>query len=677
MMKIKMKKSRGASYFLKKWDLSLLFVFMIFSSPVYAEVTLKVTAQNPSEFTAQEVSVKSYLPKKIKLKNILDTGDLEVAYDIKREQYYVYKKILLNPKDRVQFNITIEDIWLLDTSLLDEMKDHVNKISKELLKSEYADTAQGLEDEIFQGMEDILKRQKEFSIEQAEPVEHINAYVINQEQWNQVKEKVGTLEKLLEIVSKKGDTFDSLNEKSLGIKKGVRVVKLLAAKGEDVFGQDTELGADCFNNGEEVVINEAPKQITFKIDVENPSQDISQTIPFKYFLVKEVKAADVIDSQGLQIGFDFDKQLYYLFDNAVTLKAGEEKSYEVILKNKWIIDRTDLFSLKIHVDNMLRTIEGKRNFSEMRDEGRRIVKDLDQLLHRNVMKVFDEEYVKIFREDQKRIADIRKEIIGMEKGMMRSGIQPEITVVNAKRICEEAKKLGLTSEEIDTKQKIKWKKSAEGISKEINLLAGTIFQGKALSTESTWKIIQYIIFFLMLISGTFYFTHIRQKESIMFDALTGVFTRAYILERLKEELKIARGSKSMCSLLILDLDKFKTINDTYGHAVGDTILKEFVVALRKGIRATDLVGRYGGDEFLVVLPMSSKEVAYRIAEDIAQAVRNHEIVIGQQEFNITASIGVSTFPEDSTTSEDLFNKADQALYKTKKKGRDGVSVYEA
>ena len=658
--------------------LVLFFLFIIFSLPLYADVTLKVTAQNPSEYTEQEVSVKSYLPKKIKLENIIDVGNLEVAYDIKREQYYVYKKFMLKPQERVNYNIVIEDIWLLDTVLLSEMKSHVNEISKVLMTSEYVDTAKAVQEEIFNIIDGILIRQEDFSIEQAEPVEHINAYAINQEQLNLVKEKIGTLERLLEVVSKKGNALDILSEQSLGVKKAERIVRLSPVKGDNIFGNDKESGVNCFSNGEEVIINEAPKQMTFKIDVENPSQDTSQIIPLKYLLAKEVKAEDVIDSNGLQIGFDFKQGLYYVFDNAVILEAGEEKFYEVILKNKWVIDRSDLFSLKIHVDSMLRAIKGKNNFSEIRVKGKRIVKDLLELLNRNVMEEFDQESVKVFREDQQRIDNIRKEIIDMEDVMTRSGIQPEITVVDAQRICEEAKKLGLNAKDLEKQQKIKWGKSTAGVlSKEINLLSGTIFKGKALSTASTWQIIKYIVFFLMLISGTFYFTKKRKKESVMFDTLTGVFTRAYILERLKEELKVARGSQNMCSLLILDLDKFKTINDTYGHTAGDTILKEFVVALRKGIRATDLVGRYGGDEFLVVLPMSSKEVAYRIAEDIAKAVRNHEIIIGQQEFNITTSIGVSTFPEDSTTSEDLFNKADQALYKTKKKGRDGVSVYEA
>ncbi len=659
----------------------ILIFFIIFSAPLYADVNLKIMAKNPSEFTPQEVSVKYYLPKLIKLENVVDVGNLELGYDIRREQYYVHRVVSLKPQESVSYDVAIQDIWLIDTTLLSDMKAHVNKIVRELKESEYGEAVTKLKRDIDQRIDAILNRQEEFLIEQVEPVEHINAYTLNKEQLKIVKEKIGSLEKLLEAISGQGAATQVLGESSLGTRKGERIIRFSAKKGDDSFGQDSTEGVDCFgDDGQEIPINVAPEIVVLKIDVENSSTEMSQTIPLKYVLAKEVTAKDVVDSNGLQVGFDFESGLYYVFDNAVELEAGEKKTFEVILKNNWVIDQRDLFSLKIHVDSMLKVMKGLKAFSAIRAKCEDVVKDIDKLLKHDVMKNFDQEYVMTFREGQQQVTEIRKEVVYIEDFMKRSGIEPKITVVDKQKICGEAKKLWAGAESIDSVKGLKteWEKIKAGVlSKEINLLAGTIFQGKALATAVVWQIIKYLVFFLMLISGTFYFTHIRQKKSIMFDALTGAFTRVYILERLKEELKIARGAKNRCSLLILDVDKFKTINDTYGHAAGDTVLKEFVVAMRKGVRATDLVGRFGGDEFLIVLPTSSKDIACRIAEGIVRFVRNHDIYIGQQKLNITASIGVATFPDDSATAEDLFNKADKALYVIKKKGRDGMSVYGA
>ena len=208
------------------------------------------------------------------------------------------------------------------------------------------------------------------------------------------------------------------------------------------------------------------------------------------------------------------------------------------------------------------------------------------------------------------------------------------------------------------------------------LLAGTIFKGKNLSTADTWKIIYYIIIFLGVISGVFYYVNIRQQKSTMFDSLTGAFARGYALERFREELRIAKGADNKCSLLVMDIDKFKDINDTHGHAVGDTVLKEFVIAIRKGVRATDLVGRFGGDEFIIILPTGEKAIGLKIAQSIAQIVEGTAIRISPQlTLNITTSIGVATFPEDSGTADDLFDKADQALYEVKKRGGNGAEPF--
>lgn len=657
---------------------SFYFFFFLLVHPLQAQVILKVSVENPSEFTAQNVPVRSYLPLSIKLKNIVDVGDLEVGYDVRRGQYYVHKQVMLDPQESVSYDIVIEDVWLIDESNLAEIKTHVEKIIKAVDRSEYEEMSRNLQQEMEDDIAMIIERQNAFLVSLVGPVQHINAYKLNKELLEEVKENVSALEKLLQAVMGKGAAAQIMGEKVMGTKSGLKMMNLIR-KGTYSTDMTVNAGVDCFDDqGAEIFINEDPETIVFRVGVENPSKNEAQNVRVKYMLAKELAADDVVNSDGLQIGFDFEKEVYYVFDNTVKLEAGETRNFNVEVINRWILDRIDLFALKLHTESMLAAVEGLSGFTVTKKLGKDTVDVLYALLERQEINKLSQGYVMQYREDIKTVEAVRTNVIKMEDILTRSGVMPKVTIIDERKVCEEARKLGIRGEDFNPNQKYEQKKKETPIGvlvKDVRLLAGTIFQGERLSTAATWKIIHQIIVFLFLVSGVFYFTHIKQRKNIMFDTLTASFTRAYILERLKEELKVARAAKNTCSLLILDVDKFKTINDTYGHAAGDTILKEFVVAVRKAIRATDLLGRYGGDEFLLVLPVTTQQQAKKIAQKVVEEIRAHIIHFGEERFNITTSIGVATFPEDAVTAEDLFNKADKALYVTKNKGRDGVSVF--
>ncbi|MBO8170224.1 MAG: diguanylate cyclase [Thermoanaerobacteraceae bacterium] len=155
------------------------------------------------------------------------------------------------------------------------------------------------------------------------------------------------------------------------------------------------------------------------------------------------------------------------------------------------------------------------------------------------------------------------------------------------------------------------------------------------------------------------------------DALTGLYNRREFQRRLKEEVERTRRHGGSFSLLMLDADHFKTINDTYGHQVGDEVLRVMATLICREVRPVDQVARYGGEEFAIILPETSASGALVLAERIRNVIANQAITVSQgQVLNLTVSIGVAAFPEDARSEEELIDAADQALYAAKHAGRN-------
>ncbi len=173
----------------------------------------------------------------------------------------------------------------------------------------------------------------------------------------------------------------------------------------------------------------------------------------------------------------------------------------------------------------------------------------------------------------------------------------------------------------------------------------------------------------------------RLLRSGFTDVLTGWHNRRYLQVRLVEELARARRDGGTLTCLMLDLDHFKSINDTWGHAAGDDVLRELAQRIEGQVRASDVAARYGGEEFVILLPRTDKRDAARLAERVRQAVREAPVPFGEDgEVDVTASIGIASVtprPDDAdlkNLGESLLARADVALYRAKSAGRDRVVV---
>lgn len=165
------------------------------------------------------------------------------------------------------------------------------------------------------------------------------------------------------------------------------------------------------------------------------------------------------------------------------------------------------------------------------------------------------------------------------------------------------------------------------------------------------------------------------EKTAITDSLTEIYTRRYFLERLQEEFKRSKKRDSMLSLLMIDVDFFKSFNDQYGHLVGDKILRDVGYMIKQTIREIDFAGRYGGEEFSVVLPDTDNQGAQLAAERIRKVIEETLIKAYDTAINVTVSVGLTTFPADGKTAEELMDKADWALYRAKKLGRNKVCAF--
>ncbi|TGG95527.1 sensor domain-containing diguanylate cyclase [Natronospirillum operosum] len=158
------------------------------------------------------------------------------------------------------------------------------------------------------------------------------------------------------------------------------------------------------------------------------------------------------------------------------------------------------------------------------------------------------------------------------------------------------------------------------------------------------------------------------------DALTQLYNRGYWEECLYRELLRCRRHQHTASLILLDVDHFKPVNDTHGHTAGDAVLRHLSRTIRQNVRETDIPGRYGGEEFGIILPETDSPKAFAFAERLRGLIEEEAIQIGDNSVSITVSFGVAELEQNMQTIEDWITRADEALYQSKQSGRNQVTA---
>jgi diguanylate cyclase (GGDEF)-like protein/PAS domain S-box-containing protein len=165
-----------------------------------------------------------------------------------------------------------------------------------------------------------------------------------------------------------------------------------------------------------------------------------------------------------------------------------------------------------------------------------------------------------------------------------------------------------------------------------------------------------------------------QQQAIR-DPLTGLYNRRFFNEALESEVAQSKRNHQTLSIIILDIDFFKKFNDTYGHKCGDFVLQTFAKFLLENIRSGDILCRFGGEEFVILMPNAEIESAYERAEFLRKQFEGNTYKYEDKKINCTFSAGVAAFPAQGDSGEVVLNLADQALYQSKANGRNKVSIY--
>ena len=168
----------------------------------------------------------------------------------------------------------------------------------------------------------------------------------------------------------------------------------------------------------------------------------------------------------------------------------------------------------------------------------------------------------------------------------------------------------------------------------------------------------------------------QTEQMAITDALTGVYNRRFITRLIEQELDRSRRYHTLTSLVMMDIDFFKHINDTYGHQAGDQVLAAVAALVQRTLRLTDTLGRFGGEEFLLLLPETNLDLAIQAADRVRRKVYAADIETSAGLVNVTVSMGVATYnPAENDDLDAVVRHADQAMYQAKQNGRNQVSYY--
>jgi len=179
-----------------------------------------------------------------------------------------------------------------------------------------------------------------------------------------------------------------------------------------------------------------------------------------------------------------------------------------------------------------------------------------------------------------------------------------------------------------------------------------------------------------MLSGDIVTSMNRVKATSDTDELTGLYNIRAFNALARHELGQASRHERIFSIMMIDSDYLKQINDTYGHQVGDRLIRMVAHAVRSAIKSTDVLARYGGDEFVCLLPSASQQAARQVGERIRERIMDEPLMINNGAIAITVSIGIATYPVHGDTFDDLSKNADRALYVSKARGRNRVTVYD-
>lgn len=441
---------------MNRFLLLLAASFLFLCTAAYADVKLKIAVVNPSSTEVLESSPVRYdLPKGVGPGQVKDAGNLSMKYDFDKEIYYLSGTVALEPAEQKVLEVTLEDVWTIPPEDIKGLEDHAALLTEKLKGTRHEAAGTSLSASIHSRLDTIAKPDV---VEALSVRDRINRYYEDSVALDEAKATAGMLENLVL------DTGGIVPER-------VAVPETLAVAVPDVPQEGTRAESGA---------------IDLKIRVTNPSQDEKMEAPIKYALPAEVNPRHIIDSAGLEMTYDFGKECFTLYKEAVDLEPGEVREFVVKIRDLWKIDQVELDVLRDHTKNILTLLEGSEFFDQAKRSADKIQWNLEMITKIQSAKVSAAEHIAYYRDNMKLLRDVKQEVSNLEKLVSQRGVSPGVTV--------------RWPDEKGGGEGMHRKRGYEGF----DLIAKSIFKGKAPDIATTWKIIYAILVFIGVIAALFF-----------------------------------------------------------------------------------------------------------------------------------------------------------------------------
>lgn len=436
----------------------LLFLTGVARTAASESIILRGVVVNPSENEKQKVPVELPLPHEAGKNDVVELSEgLSVVYDTEQRLYKVVGQIPLRPGEEKKIQIRMNDVWKIPTKDIQFHKGYLPSLLKVLSASSYADTAKQIGDSVQSSLDRILTSQEEL----VNPARHIDIYRENLAALSEVKKNIRFLEKLSsDKIPMDKDMIEAAEDEAAG--KGLPADEI--------------------------------KAITLKILVKNPSDTEKALLPVSYYLPREVKQKDVIDSEDLEIRSDPDRGTLYLHKDAVALAPGETKIYKIVLRDLWRIEPEKIQELEIKAAGLAQGLEGTQ-FEKSAAQLQERIDELANQIAEGAAKIEGqpiESKLEAYIENLSLLSQMKEQVTSLARMNVVNTVAPETT----------SESLGMESqsEKKENQEKVTEKSSKTGLKN----ITESWFKSDAPDKTMVWRLIFLIIGFLGFISFLFY-----------------------------------------------------------------------------------------------------------------------------------------------------------------------------
>lgn len=434
--------------------LGILLLLLVFASSAgYADVKLKIAVVNPSSSDKQTSPIRYDLPKGIGPEQVVDIGDLEMKYDFDRGNYYLAGTVTLEPSERRIVEVAIRDVWSIPEKDITNLKNHTDLLMNRLKNTKHFKAGAELSKNIISQLDAMIAQEK---TPPPSTRDRINRYYENEVILSEIKENIGMLENLV------------LDVGGL-VEERVQIPTTLAIP----------LKAESLSGGTGI--------IELKIKVVNPSKKRRQITPVRYALPAEISPRYIVDGNGLNMAYDFDKQCFYLYQDDLELDPEQSREYIVKVRDIWSISDTELTALRSHTDNIMSLFQDTEYLTRAQASADKINANIDEITRTQAAEVSAMEHIAHYRDNIKLLREAKKMIAELEKLISQRGVTAGVTV----KWPEEGGGGGPMA------------RKARGY-KGLDLIANSIFKGQAPTVATTWKVIFVIIGFIGIVAAFFF-----------------------------------------------------------------------------------------------------------------------------------------------------------------------------